>query len=261
MSAMDGVRSSRLSAFETLAGEVIDALKTPFVCGLFEFDYGAVHEFRRRLAEERGARLSDLVVTVSAVSRVLAADPTLHTVQHRGRKLVPTTVDIGVSVAGESALAPVAVVPDAASLTVLEVHEAVRAGAAEARRREKRDQERAWLSRLVPGPLRRAALRATLSSPSVRRRLVGTFQVSSLDAFDIEAAFTPVAAAPLLMLGRAKERAVVRGGAVEVRPIVWAVIHADHRILNGATGGAFRKRLQELLDRPDALLDRPAPAP
>jgi hypothetical protein len=116
--------AARLSAFERLAGEVIDALKTPFVCGLLELDFSAVHEFRRRMAQERGVRLSDVVVVVSAVSRVLAEDPTLHTVHRRGRRLVPETVDVGVSVAGQGALAPVAIVPDAASMTVVEVNEA-----------------------------------------------------------------------------------------------------------------------------------------
>jgi hypothetical protein len=111
--------------------------------------------------------------------------------------------------------------------------------------------QRIWF---LPGFVRRWLLRWVLSSAAVRRKLVGTFQISSLQAYEIEAAMTPITAAPLLMLGRCRERAVVRDGKIEVRATIWAVIHGDHRLLNGATANAFKVALQTLLDQPELLL-------
>jgi hypothetical protein len=132
-----------LSAWETFSGEVIDALKTPFVCGLFELDFAAAHALRSRL-RDRGEEVSDTTVVLAAVGRVLAADPTLHTIHHRGRCIVPGSVDIGVSVGGHGPLAPVTVVRSVEGKGVLQIQREVRAGSREALRAEKRDIERAW---------------------------------------------------------------------------------------------------------------------
>jgi pyruvate/2-oxoglutarate dehydrogenase complex dihydrolipoamide acyltransferase (E2) component len=244
-----------LTAWETLSGEVIDALKTPFVCGMFELDLAAAHALRSRLRES-GEEVSDTTVVLAAVGRVLATDPTLHTIQHRGRRIVPGSVDIGVSVGGHGPLAPVTVVRGVEGKGLLQIQREVRAGSREALRAEKRDMERARAWRLIPGPLRRLGLRLVLGSAEVRRRLVGTFQVSSLDAFSFDIAITPVAAAPLLMVGCTQPRPVAVGGVVGIRPRAWAALHADHRLLNGATGGRFKALLQDALDHPERLLDQ-----
>jgi pyruvate/2-oxoglutarate dehydrogenase complex dihydrolipoamide acyltransferase (E2) component len=245
----------RLTAWETLSGEVIDALRRPFVCGLFDMDLAAVHAARARL-RERGEEVSDAAFVLAAAARALAADPTLHTIVDGRRLVVPGSVDIGVSVGGQGPLAPVTIVRDVQQKSVLQVQREVRAGSREALRAEKRDIARAGLWMWVPGPLRRLGLRVLLGSAAFRRRLVGTFQVSSLDTFDIDMSVTPVAAVPLLMVGCTQPRPVAVGGGVEVRPRSWMLLHADHRLLNGATGGRFKALLQAALDRPEQLLDQ-----
>lgn len=245
----------RLTAWETLSGEVIDALRRPFVCGLYDIDLAAVHAARARL-RERGEDVSDAVFVLAAAARALDADPTLHTIMHGRRLVVPGSVDIGVSVGGQGPLAPVTIVRDVQDKGVLQVQREVRKGSREALKTEKRDIARARLWMWVPGPLRRLGLRALLGSAVFRRGLVGTFQVSNLDTFDIDMSVTPVAAVPLLMVGCTQPRAVAVDGRVEIRPRSWMVIHADHRLLNGATGGRFKGLLQEALDHPERLLDQ-----
>jgi 2-oxoacid dehydrogenases acyltransferase (catalytic domain) len=236
-----------LTPFERLSGEIIDALKTPFVQGLFELDLGRVTALG-----ERG--ISQVAFMVAAVGRVLATDPTIHSIVGRRTRVIPAGPEIGVSVSGRGALAPVTIIRDPHKKDALTIQKEILRGAKAARRREIADMRRTELLRFVPSFLRRLFLRWALSQPRVRRKLVGTFQISSLEAYEIEAAMTPVAAAPLLMLGRCRERPVVRDGKVEIRPIVWAVLHGDHRVVNGATAGAFRKQLQAILDHPGALL-------
>jgi pyruvate/2-oxoglutarate dehydrogenase complex dihydrolipoamide acyltransferase (E2) component len=249
------------TAHERLCGEIIDVLKTPLVCGLFEIDFAAVHALRRGLPAERAAPLTDVTMVVAAAARALARDPRLHTIHHRGRRTVPADVDVGVPVAGRGMLSPVTVVRGAQARTAEEIAEAIHGGAREALRAERTDIERAWMSRLVPGPLRRLLLRRTFASPRVRRKLVGTFQVSCVGTFGVEIATTPVALAPLLVLGATQDRAVVLGGSLVVRPRAWITVQADHRILDAASMGAFQMLLQAHLDRPQDLLARPPAQP
>src|SRR5437773_10482299 len=139
-----------LTAHERLCGEIIDVLKTPLVCGVFEIDFEAVRALRRALPGERARPLTDVVLVVAAVARALAADPRLHTVHHRGRRTVPAAVDIGVSVAGRGLLSPITVVRAAQARTAEALAGALHAGAREALRAERREigrascRERGW---------------------------------------------------------------------------------------------------------------------
>ena len=115
------------------------------------------------------------------------------------------------SVAGRGVLSPVTVVRAAQSLAADEVAGAIHAGARAALRAERRDMERAWTARLVPGPLRRLLLRWALRSPRVRRNLVGTFQVSSVGTFGFSRwPRRRWQRRRLLMLGATQERPVAR---------------------------------------------------
>jgi 2-oxoacid dehydrogenases acyltransferase (catalytic domain) len=235
-----------LTPFERLSGEIIDALKTPLVQGLLELDLSGISSLG-----DRG--ISQVAFMVAAVGRVLAADPVLHSIVGPRTRIIPAGPEIGVSVTGRGALAPVTIIREPHKKDALTIQKEILRGAKAARRQEVQDMRRTEILRFVPSFLRRLFIRWALS-PRVRRKLVGTFQISSLETYQIEAAMTPVAAAPLLMLGRCRERPVVREGKVVVRPIVWAVLHGDHRVMNGATASAFRERLQAILDQPEALL-------
>src|SRR6185295_15745792 len=116
------------TAHERLCGEIIDVLKTPLVCGLFEIDFTAVHALRRGLPAERAATLTDVTMVVAAAARALAKDPRLHTIHHRGRRTVPADVDVGLPVAGRGMLSPVTVVRGAQARSAEEIAEAIHGG-------------------------------------------------------------------------------------------------------------------------------------
>jgi pyruvate dehydrogenase E2 component (dihydrolipoamide acetyltransferase) len=83
-----------------------------------------------------------------------------------------------------------------------------------------------------------------------------TFSVSNLGMLDIEE-FTAIINPPeagILAIGRMAERAVVHGGAVEVRRRMRVTMSCDHRVIDGATGAEFLKTLKAMLENPLALV-------
>lgn len=78
----------------------------------------------------------------------------------------------------------------------------------------------------------------------------GTFTVSNLGMFDVTdfaAVINPPEAA-ILAVGKVRQEAVVRNGAVAVGRIMSLTLSCDHRAFDGATGAAFLKRVKELLE-------------
>ncbi|MBA3475290.1 MAG: 2-oxo acid dehydrogenase subunit E2 [Actinobacteria bacterium] len=84
----------------------------------------------------------------------------------------------------------------------------------------------------------------------------GTFTISNLGMFGIEqfiAVLNPPQAA-ILAVGSTEERAVVRSGQVEVRPLMSMTITCDHRAIDGADGAEFLRTVKELLEEPALAL-------
>ena len=83
-----------------------------------------------------------------------------------------------------------------------------------------------------------------------------TFTVSNLGMFRIEE-FTGVINPPeagILAVGAVEERAVVRDGAVAVRPRMKMTMSCDHRVIDGAQGSRFLQTLTAILEEPLAAL-------
>ncbi|MDP8228191.1 MAG: 2-oxo acid dehydrogenase subunit E2, partial [Candidatus Electryoneaceae bacterium] len=79
-----------------------------------------------------------------------------------------------------------------------------------------------------------------------------TFTVSNLGQFNIDF-FTSIINPPetaILSVARMKDRAVVIGGEVVVRPIIKMGLSIDHRVVDGADGARFLQDLQVLLENP-----------
>ena len=84
----------------------------------------------------------------------------------------------------------------------------------------------------------------------------GTFTISNLGMFGIEqfiAVLNPPQAA-ILAVGSTEEKAVVRDGQVEVRPLMSITITCDHRAVDGADGAEFLRTVKELLEEPALAL-------
>jgi len=98
-----------------------------------------------------------------------------------------------------------------------------------------------------------AAARAGTVSPDDLRG--GTFTVSNLGAFDVDA-FTPIINLPecaILGVGRIVARAVVvdeATGRIAARKMVALSLTFDHRVVDGAPAARFLQRIRQLVERP-----------
>ena len=84
----------------------------------------------------------------------------------------------------------------------------------------------------------------------------GTFTISNLGMFGVEQ-FTAVLNPPqvaILAIGSVKDEAVVRGGEIDVAPIVRMVLTCDHRAIDGADGASFLQTLVDFVERPALAL-------
>jgi pyruvate dehydrogenase E2 component (dihydrolipoamide acetyltransferase) len=84
----------------------------------------------------------------------------------------------------------------------------------------------------------------------------GTFTISNLGMYGIEqfvAVLNPPQAA-ILAVGATVDAAVVRGGAVEVRPTMTMTLTVDHRAVDGAEGADFLRTLKQLVEDPALAL-------
>jgi pyruvate/2-oxoglutarate dehydrogenase complex dihydrolipoamide acyltransferase (E2) component len=83
----------------------------------------------------------------------------------------------------------------------------------------------------------------------------GTFTVSNTGAW--RGAFgTSLIRLPevaIVAFGRIEDRAVVRDGAIVVRPVMPMSVTFDHRVIDGEQGLTFALTLRELIERPAQL--------
>ncbi len=103
-----------------------------------------------------------------------------------------------------------------------------------------------------------AQARAGTLSPDALRG--GTFTVSNLGAFDVDA-FTPIINLPecaILGVGRIAARAVVvdeAAGRIAARQMVALSLTFDHRVVDGAPAARFLQRVRQLVERPAVWAD------
>ncbi len=84
----------------------------------------------------------------------------------------------------------------------------------------------------------------------------GTFSISNLGMFGIDefaAVINPPEGA-ILAVGRVRDEAVVKNGAVEAGKKLAMTLSCDHRVVDGAIGASFLAELRSLLERPMRLL-------
>lgn len=102
----------------------------------------------------------------------------------------------------------------------------------------------------------RLALRARDGKLSIEEMSGGTFTITNGGIFGSMLS-TPIINAPqsaILGMHNIVERAVVVGGQVVVRPIMYVALSYDHRIIDGRESVGFLVRVKQLLEDPMALL-------
>ena len=84
----------------------------------------------------------------------------------------------------------------------------------------------------------------------------GTFTVTNLGSLGV-GEFTPIVNYPevaILGFGRAREEATVREGRIEPRLIMPLALSYDHRVIDGADGARFMRKIVEALENPELML-------
>ena len=154
-------------------------------------------------------------------------------------------VEIGVSVGGDSFVAPVMVVSDPQEKSfhdlALEIIERTPAIRADDRRFHKLLNRWGWL---VPTKiLKRFVIRILMSVPGFSRKGTGTFQVSM--APWIEESTAPMFSTTGIVVGGAVESKIVCcQNQPAVKPVMRITLAADHRKWNGQQGGTFLKKVK-----------------
>ena len=101
----------------------------------------------------------------------------------------------------------------------------------------------------MPWLIRRIILAAGLFLPWIRfRYMPASFGISSLGKFGVTALIPPCVNTSTFGVGKVEERAVVRNGQIEVRPMMTLTLNFDHRLIDGAPAARFLTDVQKLIE-------------
>ena len=186
-----------------------------------------------------GVQATATHLVVSAAARALRANPDLHQLVAGNRRQRPARIDIGLSVSGESFVAPVLVIEAADEKSLEQLAEETARRTPDVRAADRRLQH--GLDRwgwMVPlGVARRAVLRTLFRSPAFSRGGAGTFQVTTVPGdWALTSSF---ATAGVLAAGQVRDRVIPVNGQPAVRPTMTLTLSGDHAIWNGRSAARF----------------------
>jgi pyruvate/2-oxoglutarate dehydrogenase complex dihydrolipoamide acyltransferase (E2) component len=196
-----------------------------------------------------GVAATSTHLLVHAAARALANNRGLHQLIAGTKRYRPERVDIGLSVTGETFVAPVLVIEGADQKTLPEIVAEIAARAPAAREEDQKllGALRRW-GWLVPfGFLRRAILRLLFTSAAFRRKGAGTFQVSTVPGdWALTSTF---ATAGVLVGGQVWSRVVAIDGQPAVRPVMTITLSGDHGVWDGRAAARFLASVKADLER------------
>ena len=225
-----GTRELPVSGLKKLTGERMKAsyLEAPHIYLEVSVRAGALEAMRARLnagiGEAERFTLTDLLVR--AVSLALKENPLLNATLRGGKILAFDEQGIGVAVAGPGGL----VVP-------------VLRGCQGLGLKQIRDRRQELVARAREG-------RQTAEDLGG-----GTFTITNLGMYGVDA-FRPIlypGQAAILAVGAMRPMAVAAGGKLSAQPVLQLTLGCDHRIVDGAEGAVFLRRLKTLLEQGEEL--------
>ena len=199
----------------------------PHVHMTAEVDMTEATLLKQRLADRLGEKISFTELIIKACAQTISEYPAFNTSLVNGEIRTSTTINIGVAVAIEQGLV-VPVIHDTGSKSLLAIRKEI-------------------------GQLGGKARGGTLGPDSMTG---GTFTVSNLGMYGIDH-FTPVINPPesaILGVCRIIEKPVVINGEICIRPMMNLVMSFDHRVIDGALGAQFMKRLREFIEEPILMI-------
>jgi pyruvate dehydrogenase E2 component (dihydrolipoamide acetyltransferase) len=189
----------------------------------------ALRQALKPAAEQRDVRLTYMPLLIKLLIPVLKEFPLFNaSLDEEKREIVyKRAYHIGIAVdAPEGLLVPV--LRNADQLTLIEVAK--------------------QLEHLIEAAQKRTLTMSEAGGSTFTLNNVGSFGGSS---------GTPIINYPesaILLVGRMQEKAIVRNGAVLVRPMLPLVMSFDHRLIDGALAGKFLTLFKELVEHPQRLM-------
>jgi pyruvate/2-oxoglutarate dehydrogenase complex dihydrolipoamide acyltransferase (E2) component len=237
----------RLDYADRWMRDSLDILRAPFTA--YEISADMTNALVRLDAfRQAGTAVSVTHLLVYAAAQALASNPGLHMLIAGNRRHRPTQVDIGLSVTGETFVAPVLIVEAADRKSVTDIADEVTRRVPEVRDADRQmlNHLRRW-GRLVPfAPIRRAILRRLFSATAYRRKVAGTFQISTVPT---DRAFTSTfVAAGVLVAGPVLPRVVPVEGQAVVRPTMSLTLSGDHGVWDGRAAARLLSAIKRELE-------------
>jgi 2-oxoglutarate dehydrogenase E2 component (dihydrolipoamide succinyltransferase) len=234
--AARGAREEEVVPMTTLrrriAERLVEAQRTAALLTTFnEIDMSAVIALRKEHQEEfqkrHGVKLGLMSFFVKAAIDALKLVPQINA-EIRGDSIVyKNYFDIGVAVGGGKGLV-VPVLRDAERLSFAEVEKAIAD----------------------------LATRAQANKLSLEELQGGTFTISNGGIYG-SLLSTPIVNPPqsgILGLHKIEDRAVVVGGAIVARPMMYVAVTYDHRLVDGREAVTFLKRIKDCVENPSRML-------
>jgi 2-oxoglutarate dehydrogenase E2 component (dihydrolipoamide succinyltransferase) len=217
---------------QTIAKRLVEAQHTAAMLTTFnEADMTNVMELRNRrkddFQERHNVKLGFMSFFVKASIGALKAFPKINSELQGEELILKHYYDIGVAVNTDEGLV-VPVVRDAQKLGFADIERTI-------------------------GELATKARERTLSLEELQG---GTFTITNGGIFG-SLISTPILNTPqvgILGMHKIQQRAVVVGGEVRVRPMMYLALSYDHRIVDGADAVSFLVRIKELIEDPESLL-------
>jgi 2-oxoglutarate dehydrogenase E2 component (dihydrolipoamide succinyltransferase) len=260
MSVFDGDEIIKVDPGRKILMDGINAARRPDGYGIMLVDLLPAKEFRDEFRKKHGLPLTYLHLIIKTCAMVVKKYPWANYMMERYRIIKPSTIDIGISVAGEETITPVVIIREADKKGLKEIVEEFRVKAGEAIRKEKENMEELKkIGRFLPfGFLRRMLVRYLAESYRLRRKLVGTIQISMMNTKETDIFIpTVMGTAALLGVGGVANRPMVVGNTVEVRPSVYVSLQTDHRIWHARNATELSKEFKWLMEHPQEL-DNPS---
>jgi len=191
-----------------------------------------------------------------ACALALRERPWMHSMI-RGRKVVePSNIEISISVAGKESVTPVVVIADPDRKSLVEIARELQEKARKAKEEEQQNIEKlnrySWF---IPAALRSLMAKCFMRSQRARRKLAGTFQISSIAGKGVEIGMPfALTTTAMLSLGHIARRPVVVEDKIEARLCSYFSVLVDHRIVDGKRAWEFLGHVKTLLEEPSELL-------
>lgn len=236
--------------------DVLDAARRPDSYAVMLLDMAAAEAFREEYRRKYGVPLTSLHMIIKSFALMLEENPWMNYMVKGYKVIKPSSIDIGVSVAAEESVTPVVVIKEANKKSLKEIAEELDWKASEAVQQEKENlQKLNRLARWVPmNGVRRYIVRFLVKQYRIRRNLLGTAQITSLDFKDL--AFhlpSHMGTTMLLSVGGIAKRPLAVGDQVAIRPTVYVAFQVDTRVVHAKKAMRGFRRFRRRIEHPEEL--------